>query len=399
VPVRVRPAAFALLVLILSACQSTSRPSQPEPAPAHERVLAGYFTEWGSYGRAYRVKNLAASGSADRLTHLMYAFGKVDGGRCGVGDAWAAYQKPVAAAESIDGVADTTATPLRGNFGQLWKLKGSHPKLKILWSFGGWNGSAGFTAAAKDPAAFAKSCHDLLKDPRWAGLFDGIDVDWEYPNACGLQCDRSGRESLAKVVAALRTAFGKDALVTAVVPGDVKKLGAVDLSAAAAQVNWLGAMTYDYFGAGNTDAKTAPHSPLTAYPGIPRPGATTEATVSQLLKQGVPSVKLLFGVGFYGRGWIGVRGAAPGATATGPAPGKYEKGLEDYKVLAGRCPPTGTIGGTAYAQCGTQWWSYDTPQTIRGKVLYARSASLGGVFAWELSGDTPDGKLLTALAS
>jgi chitinase len=72
--------------------------------------------------------------------------------------------------------------------------------------------------------------------------------------------------------------------------------------------------------------------------------------------------------------------------------------MEDYKVLAGRCPPTGTVGGTAYARCGAQWWSYDTPDTIRGKVSYARSRSLGGVFAWELSGDTPDGALVTALA-
>ncbi|BCY05311.1 chitinase [Actinoplanes sp. L3-i22] len=361
-------------------------------------MLAGYFTEWGSYGRAYRVQNVAASGAAGKLTHLLYAFGKVDGGRCAVGDPWAAYQKPVTAAESIDNVADTGATPLRGNFGQLWKLKGAHPGLKILWSFGGWTGSAGFTQAAKDPAAFAKSCYDLIKDPRWSGLFDGIDVDWEYPNACGLQCDRSGRESLAKVLAALRATFGTGALVTAAVPGDVKKLGAVDLSAAAAQVDWLSAMTYDYFGAGNTDVRTAPHSPLTTYPGIPRAGATVEATVDQLLKQGVPSAKLLFGVGFYGRGWTGVRSPAPGAAATGPAPGTYEKGMEDYKVLAGRCPPTGTVGGTAYARCGAQWWSYDTPDTIRGKVAYAKSRALGGVFAWELSGDTPDGKLLTALA-
>ncbi|GIE89317.1 chitinase [Actinoplanes regularis] len=361
--------------------------------------MAGYFTEWGAYGRGFRVKNLAASGAAGRLTHLLYAFGKVDGGRCAVGDPWAAFQKPVTAVDSVDGVADAPTAALRGNIGQLRKLKVAHPELKILWSFGGWTGSAGFSEAARNPAAFAKSCHDLITDARWAGVFDGIDVDWEYPNACGLQCDRSGREALPKVLGALRTTFGDKALVTAAVSGDVRKLAATDYSAAAAQVNWLSAMTYDYFGTGDKDARTAPHSPLTAYPGIPRPGATADATVSQLLKQGVPAAKLLFGIGFYGRGWTGVRTAGPGAVATGPAPGTYEKGLEDYKVLAGRCPPTGTVGGTAYARCGAQWWSYDTPATIRGKVTYARSQSLGGVFAWELSGDTPDGALLNALAA
>src|SRR5687768_18084614 len=43
----------------------------------------------------------------------------------------------------------------------------------------------------------------------------------------------------------------------------------------------------------------------------------------------------------------------------------YEKGMEDYAVLRETCPPTGTIGGTAYALCRGQWWGYDTPETDR----------------------------------
>jgi chitinase len=73
----------------------------------------------------------------------------------------------------------------------------------------------GLPDAAADPGAFASSCHELLADKRWAGVFDGIDVDWEYPNACGLGCDSSGRDALSKLVAALRSALGQDALVTA----------------------------------------------------------------------------------------------------------------------------------------------------------------------------------------
>jgi chitinase len=371
------------VLLLLSACGSAPAPPPPEPK---KLVVAGYFTEWGVYERGYRVKDLETSGTAARLTHLKYAFGKVTGGRCAIGDEYAAHRKPIAAGDGVDGVAAA-----EGNFGQLRRLKARHPGLRLLWSFGGWNGSAGFTEAARDPAGFAESCRALLADPRWAGLFDGIDVDWEYPNACGLTCDTSGPGALTEMLGALRAALGPQALITAAVPGDVTKLRAGDYVGAARHADWLGAMTYDYFGTGGST--TAPHSALSAYPGIPRETANTEATVTELLRLGVPASKLLIGVGFYGRGWTGVTGSAAGATAAGPAPK-----LEDYRVLAERCPPTGTVGGTAFASCGSQWWSYDTPSTVAAKVAFARSRGLGGLFAWELSGDTRDGALSSALS-
>ena len=105
----------------------------------------------------------------------------------------------------------------------------------------------------------------------------------------------------------------------------------------------------------------------------------------------------MLGLGFYGRGWSGVTQSEPGGSATGSARGTYEQGIEDYKVLRSRCPATGTVGGTAYAHCGNEWWSYDTPATIRGKVGYARQQGLGGTFFWELSGDTGNGELITAI--
>ena len=400
-PVRLRSAPVALL-LFLAACGAPNKPD-PAPEPTTTRGgsrVVGYFTDWGVYGRDYQVKDVETSGSAAELTDLVYAFGQIKGGRCAPADSWADFQKPIAAANSVDGAADGDAV-LRGNFGQLRKLRAKHPALKLIWSFGGWSGSGGFADAARDPAAFAASCHGLLTDPRWSGLFDGVDVDWEYPNGCGVTCDTSGRDALAKVLGALRTALGPAALITAAVPGDVGKLAGTDYATAARSADWLNAMTYDYFGTGGDSQdlhRTAPHSPLTAYPGIPRDSATTSATVDELLRLGIPAGKLLLGVGFYGRGWTGVTSPDVGGPASGPADGRYEKGVEDYEILARRCPPTGTAGGTAYAHCGSEWWSYDTPETIKTKMAYARSKSLGGAFVWELSGDTPDAALLKAIA-
>ena len=370
------------------------------PPPTGDRKVVGYFAEWGVYGRNYHVKNIHTSGSAAKLTHILYAFGNTTGGRCTIGDSYADYDKAYTAADSVDGVADTWDQPLRGSFNQLRKLKKMYPHLKVLWSFGGWTWSAGFTQAAQNPAAFADSCYNLVEDPRWADVFDGIDIDWEYPNACGLQCDSSGPNAFKNVISALRAKFGSSALVTAAITADGSsggKIDATDYAGAAPYLSWLMPMTYDYFGAWAAQGPTAPHSPLTSYTGIPQQGFYADAAIQKLKAKGVPAGKLLLGIGFYGRGWTGVTQAAPGGTATGPAPGTYEQGIEDYKVLRNTCPATSTVAGAAYALCGGNWWSYDTPSTIGGKMTYAKNQGLGGAFFWELSGDTGNGELIGAI--
>ncbi|MEU0195209.1 glycoside hydrolase family 18 protein [Streptomyces afghaniensis] len=369
-------------------------------AKAPGSKVIGYFTEWGTYDRKYYVKNIETSGSAARLTHINYAFGNVTGGKCAMGDAYAATDRAYTAAESVDGKADTWDQPLRGNFNQLRELKRQHPNLKVLWSFGGWTWSGGFGEAAKNPAAFAQSCYDLVENSKWADVFDGIDIDWEYPNACGATCDTSGKAAFTNLMQALRAKFGSKNLVTAAITADATpggKIDAADYAGAARYVDWYNPMTYDYFGAWDATGPTAPHSPLTSYSGIPKADNHSSATIAKLKGLGIPASKLLLGVGFYGRGWTGVTQSAPGGTATGPAAGTYEQGIDDYKVLKTKCPATGTVAGTAYAKCGNDWWSYDTPATIATKMNYKNQQGLGGTFFWELSGDTANGELIRAI--
>ncbi|MCX4879426.1 glycoside hydrolase family 18 protein [Streptomyces sp. NBC_00847] len=396
----VSAACCAVLCAGLPAGAGTAAAAEQSSRQAAGSKVVGYFTEWGTYDRKYYVKNVETSGSAARLTHINYAFGNVTGGKCAMGDSYAATDRAYTAAESVDGVADTWDQPLRGNFNQLLKLKKKHPGLKVLWSFGGWTWSGGFGEAAKNPAAFAQSCYDLVKNSKWAGVFDGIDIDWEYPNACGNSCDTSGREAFKNLMGALRSKFGGGSLVTAAITADATsggRIDAADYAGAAQYVNWYNPMTYDYFGAWDATGPTAPHSPLNSYSGIPRADFSTSATIAKLRGLGIPAAKLLLGIGFYGRGWTGVTQAAPGGSATGPAAGTYEQGIDDYKVLKSKCPATGTVGGTVYAKCGRDWWSYDTPSTIGTKMTYKNQQGLGGTFFWELSGDTANGELIKSI--
>ncbi|MFE7620290.1 chitinase, partial [Streptomyces sp. NPDC057496] len=62
------------------------------PTAAGDKVV-GYFANWGVYQRNYHVENIETSGSADKLTHINYAFGNVQGGRCTIGDSYADYEK------------------------------------------------------------------------------------------------------------------------------------------------------------------------------------------------------------------------------------------------------------------------------------------------------------------
>src|SRR3954452_24528966 len=190
-----RSAVLALLVSVaLVAAAAAAARSQPS------QVRAAFFANWDRYARGYFVKQIPAG----QLNVIDYAFaGPTAAGTCGLSDVWSDYQAPTwSGSDSVDGVADDPAGPnqhLFGNFNQLVKLKAVHSDLKVVMSIGGWTLSKYFSDVAATPAtrqAFVQSCVDLLLRGNlptggWpeqsggngvaAGLFDGIDIDWEYP--------------------------------------------------------------------------------------------------------------------------------------------------------------------------------------------------------------------------
>jgi len=56
------------------------------------------------------------------------------------------------------------------------------------------------------------------------------------------------------------------------------------------------------------------------------------------------------------------------------------------------------VRGTGYAYCGNNWWGYDTPGTIAGKMSAMKaSGNVSGVFIWEANSDTSSGTLINAV--
>ncbi|MEN4950967.1 glycosyl hydrolase family 18 protein [Stenotrophomonas sp. TWI819] len=399
-----------------------------------KRVI-GYFTQWGIYGRNYQVKNIDTSGSAAKLTHINYAFGNVRNNRCEVGvtqasdpntgvggDAYADYGKSFAAGASVSGVADTWDQPLRGNWNQLKQLKAKHPNVKVLISLGGWTWSRGFSSAAQ-PAnrqAFVASCIDAyikgnlpVADGAGGtgaalGVFDGIDIDWEYPVACGLSCgtpaDNANFTALLAEFRRQLDAVRPGLLLTVAVGAGVDKIRVTDPASYHPYLDFINVMTYDFHGA--WDPQTNHHSALFDSPSDPSTGDqklyNSNDAMEAFLSRGVPANKLNLGIGYYGRGWTGVASGNNGLykSASGAAPGTYEAGIEDWKVLKNLNWPvyTDNVAKATWISNGTTFWSLDTPTMVTEKMGYVKAQGLGGAFFWEFSGDDAQGTLTKAIS-
>jgi chitinase len=417
---------FRRLAILLAASLAAAPLAVAHDAAHHApaRKLVGYFIEWGIYGRNYLVKNVKDSGAAGRLTHIQYAFAPVTADlKCGIADPWADYQKTFDATQAVDGVADTWSdTEVRGNFNQLRKLKLQFPKLKVMMSIGGWSFSDRFSDAALTPdsrRAFAASCVDMFVKGNVApgisapGIFDGVDIDWEYPGACGMTCNFRPEDTVnfTALLAEFRRqldeagqASGKRyelAIATAASPDIHNK---IELRRVSRYLDYMSVMAYDFHG--GWEMATNFHSPLLGSPSDPAgPTANADYAVRSHLHAGVPPSKLLLGAPLYGRGWSGVANVHHGLyqPATGLAPGKWENGVNDYKELA--VPVAGASkfrdlrsqGVWTYDPSAGVFWGFDDPQSLAVKAAYSRLFGLGGMMFWELSGDTDGGALVGAM--
>ena len=387
--------------------------------PRHDdrsKVVGGYFEEWSIYFAGYNIANLQVNGVADKLTHLTYAFGDATPTGCAIADSWADYQDPNL--PSVSGVP--YPGPLYGNFAALQQLKQLHPNLKVLISL---SGADGFSAAASTAAgrqAMVANCIDLFVNGDLApgvsaaGVFDGIDIDWEFPTASDTVNATLLLQEFRKQLDALGKANNKHYLLTMFGPAGQQNFSNLQLAEVARQLDFFNMQGYDFHGTWETSTNHA--SPL--FDDNQDPDSSEnfyiEYTIRSYLQAGVPGEKLVLGIPTYARGWTGVPSADGGLyqTSTGPAPFPSADYLQTPGVIT-YLTLTGLTGYTRYFDYrriavwlydpNTQtFWSYDDPVTVWLKTAYVRTrvpGGLGGSFVWALKDDDANGTIVKTMAA
>ena len=410
-------------------------------------VVGAYFVEWGVYGRKFPVDKIPAQ----NLTHLIYGFVPVCGPNPSLGeieqgnslaalnrackgtddfevvihDPWAAIQMP----HKQSGHENSTS--YKGTYGQLMALKQRYPDLKIVPSIGGWTLSDpfySFTDKAKRDV-FVASVKKFLTT--WK-FYDGVDVDWEFPGGDGANPNLGDEEKdgaayvalmreLRAMLDNLEAETGREYELTSAIGAGYDKIRDVDYADAVQYMDYIFAMTYDFYGAWSNDVghQTALYcgSHMSAGEcdgtglddaGKPRkgPAYTSHNGIDLLLKQGVPANKLVLGAAMYGRGWTGVTEASmtdPSNPMTGvgngPVEGSWEAGIYDYKDVVTKFVNNPTVikgyderaeAAYAYDPSNGELVSYDSPRSIMAKGQYVKDLGLAGLFAWEIDADNGD---------
>ncbi|NNM66530.1 MAG: glycoside hydrolase family 18 protein [Spirochaetales bacterium] len=167
--------------------------------------------------------------------------------------------------------------------------------------------------------------------------FDGVAIDWEYPDSDHLHGYTLLLEAIHQAFAPLGLK-----LTVAISPSHPLEPEAYQW------VNRVHVMSYDDWGRHSTLANAA-------------------ADIQNLVSQGVEPSKLQLGVPFYGRGY----------TDDGPS----WNDAVSYKLLQQRFDPPpnkDTVSG----------YYFNGIETVKEKVLLAKSEGLSGVMVWEIGQDT-----------
>ncbi len=211
--------------------------------------------------------------------------------------------------------------------------------------------------------------------------YDGIDVDWEFPDATTVSTWVLLMQDLRVALDRIRP---KLSLSTTIGPWSPNSdVLPVDLLAS---LSWVGAMTYRYASA--SSGTVGFYAPLGGSAGAVH--GSVEDSVGRLVARGIPPEKLLLGLGFYG---IEFDDGPPGTRLSSASKVTDLTQAQITPLLSAGWRLAWDEGASEPAlTLGRRFVTYEDTQSIDAKCAFAHDAGLGGAMVWEIAqGVLPDG--------
>ena len=371
---------LTLITLLVAGFVVTGWQSVSRARPVTYRVV-GYFGDWHKGCKPWACGSIKQVRFAD-LTDFIYAFASSAGDKCSLSDARA---------------------DARVDFPVIRRMKHRYPRLHVLLSLGGGSAGNSFASAVSSPSRLNRLVHNCMKLIRrtYPGVFDGIDIDWEFPSNAA-----EGR-NFTRLVESFRRALGRGAPLTMAAGTNSDMVQWIDWRAIEPRLSWINLMTYDFHGPWG-DAVTDFTAPLRGDrrdPGF-HLGYWTANAVSTMRNQlHIPPSNIMVGIPFYGRGYAGVSSRNHGLYQKyhGPTPfGTDAAGVFNYRDIVARYinrngfkrfgPNRAAAEPWLYSSRAKAFIGYDDVSTMAAKAAYIKRLRLGGAMIWDLAFDTTSSK-------
>ncbi|MER5766488.1 chitinase C-terminal domain-containing protein [Streptomyces sp. NPDC001985] len=388
----------------------------------HQRRIIGYFASWRT-GKDGRPAYLASDIPWDKITHINYAFGAIDGAnKLSVGKDGPNNPSTGMTFPGVPGAEMDPAVPYKGHFNLLTKYKKQYPNVKTLISVGGWSDTGGYTddnGKRVDSGGFYSMTTNPDGSVNHAGIntfadsavefmkkygFNGVDVDYEYPttmkdagNPLDWQIANGRRAGLVKSYSVLMktlrekldragAADNKHYLLTVAAPSSGYLLRGMETFQIQKYLDYVNIMSYDLHGTWNEHV--GPNAALfddgkdselagagvystAQYGGI---GYLNTDWAYHYFRGSMPAGRINIGLPYYSRGWKNVQGGTDGlwgksAATSCPAGSGLTKCGDGAVGIDNIWHETDTTGREAPAGFNPMWHAKNLEKGIVGDYV------------------------------
>lgn len=355
-----------------------------------------YYSNWSPYEAR---KHFPHDIDTEQVSHIYYAFFIIDPktGKLKSSDEWSDFEMPI-----------SKISKLKGCVGELFDMKlNSKNPFKVIMAVGGWSNREAFPYVAKDKRKltnFVSSCVETM----FKYGFDGIDLDWEFPEDDGKE-----PEIYFEMVKQIRMAMtelenniygpsidpNKRFHLSMATPAFEEKMSILPIKKMDKYIDYWNLMTYDYFGSWSD--RTGYHSNL--YEHSSNEGLNGDSAVKYMTKTlGINPKKVVLGMAAYGRGFTHVNANDKSTTYVdkkfsgvgGESEGEPGMWLYNQLPIKGAKESYDPYYGAAYCfdDKTKTFVGYDNVESVKVKSQYIKSNNLAGGFWWESCGNTWNNK-------